>query len=65
MSSRTTQLLEAFEALENEEKSTFANEVLRRALPFGSAPLEDFEIAAPSDALFAALEDEEDAAHSG
>ena len=65
MSSRTVQLLEAFEALADEEKSTFAREVLRRSLPFDSGPLEDSEIAAASDALFAALEDEEDAAHSG
>ena len=64
MSNRTAQLIEAFEALPDEEKRTFAYEVLRRSLPFESGPLADAEIARASDALFAALDNEEDAAHT-
>ena len=63
MSNRTAQLLEAFEALPDEEKRTFAYEVFRRSLPVDSGPLEDAEIAHASDALFAVL-DKEDAAHT-
>ena len=64
MSNRTAQLLEAFEELPVEEKRTFAGEVLRRSLPLDSGPLEDVEIAQASDALFEALDHEEDAAHT-
>ena len=64
MSDRAIQLLEAFEALPDEEKRTFAHEVLRRSLPYDSGPLEDLEIGRASDTLFAALEDEPDVAHS-
>ncbi len=60
MNRETTTLLEAFEALPAEEKRTFAEEILRRSLPFDSGPLENEEIGAASAALFEAL-DEEDA----
>ncbi len=53
-------LIEAFEALPAEEKRAFADEVLRRSLPFDSGPLENEEIGAASAALFESL-DEEDA----
>ncbi len=57
----TTALLDAFEHLPAEEKRTFTEEVLRRALPFDSPPLEDAAIGAASAALFASLDDGEDA----
>ena len=64
MSSRAAQLLEAFEALPDEGKRSFAGEVLRRSLPFDSGPLEDEEIGKAAEALFQSLENEEDAASS-
>ena len=60
MSGDTQALLEAFEQLPAEEKRTFADEILRRLPPWDSGPLTDEEIGAASDALFAAL-DEDDA----
>lgn len=59
MSSQTSQLLEAFDALPAEEKRVFTAEFLRRALPFDSGPLEDEETARAADALFATLDIEE------
>lgn len=59
MSSDTQALLEAFEHLPLEERRAFTQEVLRRSLPFDSGPLEDREIGAVSDALFASLEEED------
>ena len=61
MSRDTEVLLEAFEQLPTQEKRTFADEILRRLLPWDSGPLANEEIGAPSDALFAALDDEDDA----
>lgn len=61
MSRDTTALLEAFEQLPTEEKRTFADEILRRLLPWDSGPLADGEIGSASDALFAALDAEDDA----
>ena len=43
MSTQTIQLLEAFEALPEDEKRTFTAEFLRRAIPFDSGPLDDEE----------------------
>ena len=57
MSERATELLEAFEALPEEEKRAFTVELLRRA-PFDSGPLDDDETAAAADALFEAEEDD-------
>jgi hypothetical protein len=59
MRSDTQALLEAFEHLPVEEKRAFAQEVLRRSLPFDSGPLEDQEIGAASAALFASFEGED------
>lgn len=59
MSGKTTALLEAYEALLAEEKRAFADEVLRRSLPFDSGPLENEEIGAASAALFESLEEED------
>ncbi len=56
MSSQTAQLLEAFEALPEDEKRVFTAEFLRRALPFDSGPLDDSEIAAAADQLLASEE---------
>jgi hypothetical protein len=53
-------LLEAFEHLPTEEKRVFAEEVLRRSLPFDSGPLADEEIGGASAALFRSLEEEDD-----
>ena len=59
MSSQTSQLLEAFDALPAEEKRVFTAEFLRRAIPFDSGPLDDEETAHAADALFALLDAEE------
>jgi hypothetical protein len=60
MSRDTQALLDAFEHLPAEEKRAFADEVLRRSLPFDSGPLADEEIGAAADTLWKSL-DEEDA----
>ena len=60
MSRESQALLEAFEHLAPEEKRAFAEEILRRSLPFDSGPLADEEIGAASAALFKSL-DEDDA----
>jgi hypothetical protein len=60
MSRGTQALLEAFDHLPAEEKRSFADEILRRSLPFDSGPLMDDEIGAASVGLWESL-DEEDA----
>ena len=55
MKREATALLEAFENLPAEEKRAVAEEILRRALPFDSGPLEDAEIEAASASLFQLL----------
>jgi hypothetical protein len=60
MSEQTAHLLEAFEALPEEEKKIFTVEFLRRAVPIDSGPLDDEETAQAADQLFAALAVEED-----
>ena len=59
MSRQTAQLLDAFEALPEEEKRVFTAEVLRRAIPFDSGPLDDEETAHATDELLAQLDNEE------
>ena len=59
MRSQTAQLLEAFEALPEEEKRIFTAEFLRRSIPFDSGPLNDEETAHAADKLFALLDTEE------
>jgi len=59
MSKQTAQLLEAYEALPEEEKRIFTVEFLRRATPFESGPLDDGETALAADRLLGALETEE------
>ena len=56
MSSQTAQLLEAFEALPENEKRAFTVQFLRRAAPFDSGPLDDSEVADAADRLLASLE---------
>lgn len=58
MNRETSVLLTAFETLPPEEKRAFAEEILRRSLPFDSGPLEDLEIGAASAALFKLLDEE-------
>ena len=60
MSKQTAQLLEAFDALPEEEKRLFTVEFLRRAAPFDSGRLDDGETALAADQLFSQLEAEED-----
>jgi hypothetical protein len=64
MSRDTAGLLEAFEALPEEEKRIFTAEFLRRAVPWDSGPLDDEETAQAADQLFALLEAEGDEAGS-
>ena len=59
MSRQTAELLDAFEALPEEEKRIFTAEFLRRAVPFDSGPLDDQETAHAADSLFALLDIEE------
>jgi hypothetical protein len=59
MSRQTANLLEAFEALPEEEKRVFTAEFLRRAIPFDSGPLDDDETASATDQLFALMDAEE------
>ncbi len=59
MSRQTSQLLEAFDALPNEEKRAFTAEFFRRAIPFDSGPLDDEETARAADAIFSMLDAEE------
>jgi hypothetical protein len=64
MSRQTAQLLEAFEALPEEEKRIFTAEFLRRAIPFDCGPLDDRETTGAADELFTLLETEENDASS-
>jgi hypothetical protein len=65
MSTQTAELLEAFEALPEEEKRIFTAEFLRRAIPFNSGPLNDEETARAGDELFTLLDDEENESRAG
>ncbi len=64
MSTQTSQLLEAFDALPPDEKRAFTVEFFRRAIPFDSGPLEDEETAQAADDLLAMLDAEDDEAGS-
>ena len=55
MTQATKTLLDAFETLPVDERRAFANEILRRSLPFDSGPLTDDEIGAASSELFQSL----------
>jgi hypothetical protein len=59
MSRQTTQLLEVFEALPDDDKRIFTAELLRRAMPYDSGPLDDQETACAAGGLFALLDAEE------
>lgn len=59
MSTQTAQLLEAFEALPEDDKRIFTAEFLRRALPLDSGPLDDQETSDATDQLFGLLEADE------
>lgn len=59
MGIQTSQLLEAFEALPEEEKRMFTAEFMRRVIPFDSGALDDEETAHAADQLFARLDAEE------
>ena len=63
MGKQATELLQAFEALPASEKQAFAVEILRRTrdLPFDSGPMTDEELGEAGRALFAYLDQEEDA----
>ncbi|HEY6392368.1 MAG TPA: hypothetical protein VIX89_13870 [Bryobacteraceae bacterium] len=60
MSRETADLLEAFEALPEDEQRAFTAEFLRRVVPFDSGSLDDAETAHAADQLFALLDVEED-----
>jgi hypothetical protein len=63
MGKHAVELLEAFEALPPGDRQAFAVEVLRRTreFPFDSGPLPDEEIGEAGRALFAFLDQEENA----
>lgn len=56
MSKQTAQLLEAFQALPEEERRIFTVEFLRRPAPFDSGPLDDEETGLAADQLLRGLE---------
>ena len=56
MTQETKILLDAFESLPPEEKRAFADEVLRRSLPFDSGAITDDEIDNASSQLFESLD---------
>jgi hypothetical protein len=60
MSRQTAHLLEAYESLPEEEKRIFTAELLRRANPFDSGPLDDRETARAAGELFAQLDADEE-----
>ena len=64
MSSQTADLLDAFDALPEEEKRVFTAEFMRRAMPYDSGPLDDEETTQAADHLLALLDSEEDDARS-
>ena len=66
MTEQTVELLDAFEALSAHDKQEFAVEVLRRTreLPFDSGPITDEEIGEAGKAIFAILDQEENAART-
>ena len=66
MSEQTLQLLSAFDALPSGDKQTFVVEIMRRAreLPFDSGPIADAEIGEACKAMFALLDQEENAARA-
>jgi hypothetical protein len=59
MSRQTSQLLEEFEALPEEQKRIFTVEFLRRAIPFDSDALDDRETTHAADELLSLLDAEE------
>ena len=59
MNTQTAELLDAFEALPEEERRIFTAAVLRRAIPLDSGPLDDEETAHAADQLLAGLDAEE------
>jgi hypothetical protein len=65
MSEQTVQRLDAFDALPSDDKQAFVVEIMRRTLelPFDSGPITDEEIGEAGKALFALLDQEENAAH--
>ncbi len=65
MSDQTIQLLDAFDALPSADKQTVVVEIMRRAreLPFDSGPISDEEIGEAGKALFAFLDQEDNAAN--
>ncbi len=67
MSEQTVQLLDAFEALPSDDKQAFVVEIMRRTreLPFDSGTLAGEEIGEAGRAIFALLDQEENAAHTG
>jgi hypothetical protein len=66
MSEQTVQLLGAFDALPSDDKQAFVVEIMRRAreLPFDSGEITDEEIGEAGKAMFALLDQEENAAHT-
>ena len=66
MSQQTAQLLDAFDSLPFGDKQTFVVEIMRRTRewPFDSGAITDEEIGEAGKAVFALLDQEENAAHT-
>ncbi len=63
MSQQSARLLDAFDALPSDDKQAFVVEILRRTreLPFDSGPIANEEIGEAGKAVFALLDQQEDA----
>jgi len=59
MGKETIELLDAYDALADDQKRIFTVEFLRRVIPFDSGPLDDSETAMAADHLLASLDAEE------
>ena len=64
MGKKAAELLDAYEALADNQKRIFTVEFLRRAIPFDSGALDDSETAAAADYLVASLDAEENDARA-
>ncbi len=66
MSEQTARLLNAFDALPPDDRQVFVVEIMRRAreLPFDSGPIADEEMGEAGKAVFALLNQEQNAAHA-
>jgi hypothetical protein len=59
MSGQAAQLLDAFEALEDDDKRSFTAAFLKRVIPFDSGDLDDSELGHAADSVMTLLDAED------